>query len=162
MNRKFSFLRLSFPVAGLLFISLISAKCKHECEDIICDPCPNSRLRVEYVDSAGHCLVGLQNSAMVYGLSTTSGDTLFSYTVSDSCNATFLIQDHVEYHFVAGAFRDTISLKPGWEYQAGMEVSECCLCYPVKNADVIFGKDTTHVDWPVGEYENVPVTRTIF
>lgn len=161
MNHKFSKLGITLSFAGLLFISLVAAKCKRECEDIICEPCPNSRLRVEYVDINGNCMTGFENTAMIYALNSKNPlDTLYSYTISDSCTAAYIIQEDVIYHLVAGSFGDTIAFG-NWEYQAGIPVTECCLCYPVDHADVYFNGDSTFVEWADSSYENVPVTRVV-
>jgi hypothetical protein len=164
MNRKTSYLSATFALAGLLFMTLGGMKCKDNCEDVICAPCPSSRLMVQYVDSTGNCDAAFYSNAMVYGFNPDNmSDTLFSWALSaDSCVAPFLIQEDVIYHLVSWtpAFRDTIQISD-WEYQPGVEVTECCLCYPVEHADVWFNGDSTHVEWPEGEYENVPVVRPI-
>lgn len=163
MNRKFSLLGPSLALAGLFFFTLAGVKCKDDCENIVCAPCPTSRFLVNYVDNLGNCDPAFYANAKVIGLNSTTGDTIYSYGLSsDSCVAAFLIQENVTYHLVSWtpAFRDTISILD-WEFQPGVEATECCLCYPVEHADIMIGGDSTHVEWPDSSYENVPITRTI-
>lgn len=163
MTRKHSFFKTTLALTGLLFISLTAVKCKDDCEDVVCAPCPSSRFLVKYVDNAGNCDPSFYANAKIIGLNVNSGDTVYTYGLSsDSCVAGFLVQEDLVYHVVcsAPAFRDTVLIRD-WEFQAGVEVKECCMCYPVEHADVWLGGDSTHVEWGDSSYENDPVIRPI-
>lgn len=148
---------------GIMIILVASSCKKDECEDIICQPCPSSRLVINYQDSTGACPAAFDASARIHAISLTDlSDTIYSYDFSDSCKATFLVQENVEYHLVATspAYSEVIRVEE-FSYQMPDTVSECCFCYPVSQVTLNIGGDTTLVDFPVGAYENDPVIRVI-
>jgi hypothetical protein len=155
-------IKRSLPVLLWFGLSLsgLLVGCKEECEDVICAPCPSSRLVLEYQDSAGACLPGFHATAMVYAFDKDSpGDTVRSYNLADSCVARFIVQEDLFYHLVGAGVRDTIVID-SFSYQEPVEVTTCCLCYPVEHADIKINGVSKHVEWEVGKYDNTAVIRT--
>jgi hypothetical protein len=161
MIRSYSLFPRLLAVTALLFTVLVGAKCKDDCKDIICEPCPSSKLVVRYEDSTGACPASFHAGAWVIGVNPNNNlDTIYKYNLSDSCTAAFLIQENIEYHVVSGSWADTVLLGD-FDFQPGVPVTECCLCYPLEHVNVWFNGDSSHVEFPEGAYENAPVVRTI-
>jgi hypothetical protein len=154
---------LSAALFACLFVVLIASACKKDpCETAICQPCPSSRMVFEYQDSLGNCVPSFHATARVYALHSRTADTLYSYNFSDSCHVSFLIADSVVYHLVSTspAVHDVITLDT-WEYQDPLEVTECCLCYPVAHIHGMLNSQALEIEFPTGEYENVAFIRTL-
>lgn len=149
--------------AVLLFVALVFAACKQDpCEDVICAPCPSSRLVIEYQDSVGNCPATFDANARIYALRENGAtfDTLYSYDFSDSCRAGFLVQEDVEYHLMAPGYSEIIKVD-SYQYQNPVEVTECCLCYPVDSVMLNINGNTQIVTFPEGSYENTPLIHVI-
>lgn len=161
MRKRFPAVTASLSALALLLL-LVSACKKDPCETEICLPCPSSRIVMQYVDSSGSCLPTFHSSARVYALHSRTADTLYSYTFSDSCQVGFLVADSVEYHLISTAHgvNDVITLD-NWEYQEPINVTECCLCYPVSHIHGKLNGQALEIEFPVGQYENTPFIRTI-
>jgi hypothetical protein len=161
MRNRFPAVKASLFALFLLGL-LVSACKKDPCETEICLPCPSSRIVMEYVDSTGNCLPSFHASARVYALHSRTADTLYTYTFSDSCKVGFLVADSVEYHLVSAlhGVNDVITLDT-WEYQEPINVTECCLCYPVDHMHGKLNGQSLEIEFPVGQYENTPFIRTI-
>lgn len=161
MHRTFTLSR-TLAVSAILFLALAGVKCKDDCEDILCEPCPSSRLVVRYVDNLGNCLPSFHQSAMVYAVNASTGDPLYNYSLADSCTATYLVQENVIYYLVSTnpAFADTIEVLD-YEFQPGIEVSECCMCYPMEHSNILVNGDSVHVEFPDSAYTNDPLIRVI-
>ena len=160
MRNRFS--AVSASVIALLMLTILVGACKKDpCETEICQPCPSSRIVMQYVDSAGACVPSFHAAARVYALHSRTNDTLYTYGFSDSCQVGFLIADSVVYHLVSTAHgvNDVITLET-WEYQEPINVTECCLCYPVEHVHGMLNNSTLHVEFPAGQYESTPVVRT--
>lgn len=154
---------LSAALFACLFLVMVTSACKKDpCETEVCLPCPSSRLVFEYQDSAGQCVPSFHATARVYALHSRTGDSLYSYTFSDSCHVSFLIADSVTYHVVSTspAVHDVITLEE-WEYQDPLNVTECCLCYPVSHLHGMLNAQTLTITFPTGNYENAPFIRTL-
>ncbi|MFN8394238.1 MAG: hypothetical protein U0176_06125 [Bacteroidia bacterium] len=149
-------------VAMSLLLVFVSSCKKDPCEDEICQPCPSSRVVFQYQDSSGGCIPSFHSSARVYALHSRTADTLYSYSFSDSCTVGFLVTDSTVYHLVSTAHgvNDVISFDEK-EYQDPIEVTECCLCYPVSHIHGKLNGQTLHVEFPAGQYENTPFIRTL-
>lgn len=74
--------------------------------------------------------------------------------------AAFLIEEDLVYVVESGSWHDTIRVD-SFEYQEPVEVTSCCFCYPVEHADISINDTTIHVEFPIGEYDNVPHVRKI-
>jgi hypothetical protein len=155
--RQFSYSLLGFCL--VLLVSLASCN-KDVCEDAVCAPCPSSRFVIEYQDSTGACPAAFHSNARIYAINTTTLDTAYAYNFSDSCQAGFLVQEELMYHIVSGSWKETIFITD-FTYQEPLEVTECCLCYPVATVTVNVDGDTTTVDFPAGSYENTPMIRNL-
>jgi len=145
----------------LVFVATLLASCKpDECEDVVCPPCPSSRFVIEYQDSLGNCVTSLQSNARIFGIR--GGDTIYDYTFSDSCKAGFLVQENLEYHVVASnpALMDVIVID-SFGFQAGVENTTCCLCYPVSTIKASINNDAASITFPDSMYENTPYVRVI-
>lgn len=161
MRNKIS--ALSASLLACLFLALAVGACKKDpCKDEICLPCPSSRIVFQYEDSLGQCVPSFHAAARVYALHSRTADTLYSYNFSDSCQVGFLIADSVVYHLVSTAHGvdDVIELEE-WEYQEPVEVTECCLCYPVQHVHGKLNGQSLEISYPAGSYENAPFIRTL-
>lgn len=147
--------------ASLLLIVLVSACKKDSCETEICQPCPSSRVIMQYQDNAGRCVPAFHASARVYALHSRTNDTLYTYGFSDSCKVAFLVADSVVYHLESSAFgvSDVISFE-SWEYQDPISVTECCLCYPLDHMHAKVNGQSVDMTFAAGEYESTPYVRT--
>ena len=157
------FSQRSFPVLlwlGVLVMSSLLVGCKEECEDVVCSPCPSSRLVIEYRDSTtGACVPAFHSSAMVYAFDVDNpNDTVRRYNLADSCVARFIVQEDLFYHLVGAGVRDTIVVD-SFSYQEPVEVQECCLCYPIEHADIKINGVHQHVEWGAGNYDNTAIIR---
>lgn len=149
-----SVFKLLAPFCFLTVLTLGFSSCEEDpCEDAICAACPSSRLLVQYEDSTGACPAAFHANAIVKGIDRISNDTTLSYTFSDSCSAGFLIRENYRYVVTSAGYRDVIDIT-GFEYQEPIEVTECCLCYPVAWVDLSYNGDSVRVDFPTGSYEN--------
>ncbi len=161
MRNKIS--ALSAALFACLLMVLIASACKKDpCETEICQPCPSSRLVFQYKDSAGQCLPSFHATARVYAIHSRTNDTLYTYNFSDSCTVGFLIADSVVYHLKSSSpvVHDIIRLDT-WEYQDPLNVTECCLCYPVSHLHGKLNGQDLNVEFPVGAYVNTPFVRTL-
>lgn len=142
-------------------ILLFSSCRKNDCEDVICAPCPSSRLVIQYQDSTGMCDVNFDASAKIYAISlANSQDTAYAYDFSDSCKAGFLVQDDVEYHLVASNYAEVIRIER-FTFQEPDIVTECCYCYPVDSVWLSIDGNTEAVVFPTGAYQNEALVRSI-
>ena len=151
-------------ILGVLAVLTFSSCTKNECEDIVCAPCPSSRLMVQYVDTLGGCEADFHSRASITAYSGAGFVTEeFSYNLSDSCTAGFLIQEDLSYILVSdsGWVNDTFVVLQ-FEYQPAQGITECCFCYPLSSVTFLLNGDTTVVSYPDGEYENVPLSRDIY
>lgn len=154
---------ITASIFALLLLMIMASSCKKDpCETEICQPCPSSRIVMKYVDSLGNCVPSFHASARVYALHSTSLDTLYTYTFSDSCQVGFLVADSVVYHLVSTAHGvDDVIMLDSWEYQDPISVTECCLCYPVDHVHGKLNAQDLEIAFPTGEYENTPFVRTL-
>lgn len=161
MRKKIASLRLLSLLALVLTISLAACK-KDPCETEICQPCPSSRLVMNYVDSTGQCIPAFHASARVVAIDNETSDTLYTYGFSDSCQVGFLVDEKVTYHLWGSnpAVHDVISIET-MEYQEPINVTECCLCYPVSKVQGKFNGQDLQVDFIGGQYTNEPFIRSL-
>jgi hypothetical protein len=152
---------IAFFMVGLMSIAMVGCD-RNECKDVVCSPCPSSRFVMEYQDSLGNCIPAFNASARVFAISASNPlDTAYSYSFSDSCKAGFLIDEAMVYHVVGGVnTRDVISFLDV-KYQDPVEVTTCCLCYPVSTLSLSLNGDTIQVSMPAGSYENNPYVRVL-
>lgn len=156
-----SALRLFVPAFLLSFFVLGLSSCeKDPCEDAICAACPSSRLVIQYQDSLGDCPPAFHANAWITGIDLVENDTTLRYNFSDSCQAGFLIRENYRYIVSSGSYRDVIDIVD-FDYQEPIEVTECCLCYPVEHVDLSINGDSVHVEFPAGKYENEAYTIMI-
>lgn len=151
----------AFSLATMALLLLLSGCKTDECKDAICAPCPSSRLVMEYQDSLGRCLPGFHSSAKVYAIHAENPtDTAYTYNFSDSCHVGFLVDENMVYH-VKGSNPTThdVIYFLGYEYQEPVNVTECCLCYPVLSVNALINSDSVTIDFPAGSYENAPYIR---
>ncbi|MEM1000125.1 MAG: hypothetical protein AAGN35_23925 [Bacteroidota bacterium] len=150
-----------FGICLLLLFALGSCE-EDPCEEAICAPCPSSRFVVQYQDSTGACPAAFDGDAIVYAIRQSTQDTAYTYNFSDSCEVGFLVQEDLVYNVVAPnyGFSDMVQITD-FTYQDPINVTECCLCYPIASVSVMFGVDTATVSFPAGEYENVPFVRNL-
>ena len=150
---------LKVALAFVLVISLASCE-EDPCEDAICGACPSSRLLLEYQDSTGACIPTFHSDAVVQGIDATTGDTTLSYNFSDSCTAGLLVRENYRYVISSGAWQQIVDIVD-FSQQDPVNVTECCLCYPVSTLTIAVDGDTSVVDYPTGQYDNVPVVFQI-
>lgn len=160
-------MRNSNPVS--LFLKLVLAlvvvfsiaSCEEDpCEDAICGACPSSRLMLEYQDSLGACVPSFHSDAVIKGIDQLTGDTTLTYNFSDSCTAGLLVRENYRYIITSGSWQDEVDIV-SFERQDPINVTECCLCYPVSTLNVAINGDTSAVDFPTGQYDNTPLVIQI-
>ena len=143
---------------------MVFASCKKdECKDAVCAPCPSSRFVMEYQDSTGACPSGFHASAKVYAISAEDPtDTAYVYNFSDSCRVGFLVDENMVYHVRASSptVHDVLYFAE-YEYQEPLNVTDCCLCYPISKVSGVLNGDSVKVDYPTGKYENTGYVRIL-
>jgi len=159
--RKSTALSFLSALCLLFFLSLALTSCEEDpCEDAVCASCPSSRVLVEYQDSTGACPPAFSAAGMVYGIDLLTMDTALRYNFSDSCMAGLILRENYRYVVRSGTYSDVFDVL-GFTYQEPLEVTECCLCYPVANVDLSINGDSTRIDFPTGEYQNTPYVISI-
>jgi hypothetical protein len=154
-NSNLVSLFLNAVIALVLVVTVASCE-EDPCEDAICGACPSSRLILEYQDSTGACVPSFHSNAVVKGIDMLTGDTTLTYNLSDSCVAGLLVRENYQYVISSGTYRDVIDIV-SFNRQDPVEVTECCLCYPVSSLEYARNGDTAVVDYPTGQYDNDPV-----
>jgi hypothetical protein len=151
---------MALALASALVAASVSSCAEDPCETEICQPCPSSRIVMSYQDSAGRCFPAFGASTRVHALHSRTNDTLYSYGYNDSCRVTFLVTDSVIYHIVNARYgiSDVLQLE-GSEYQEPVNVTDCCLCYPLEYVRTKLNAQDVLVEFPVGTYENIPYVR---
>ena len=159
-NRNLFSLSIGLTLLFLAASNLSSCK-KNECEDVLCTPCPGSQFVIEYRDSLDSCISGLKNGTRIYAFRNNDmNDTIYSYDFSGECTATFLVEKGIMYHVVNQALglMDEIHIED-FEYQGPIEITSCCLCYPVAHIHGHINGEEETVNWPDGEYASTPFVR---
>lgn len=158
-SSAFRFVALAFCA---VFVLSAWSGCHHnDCEDVICTPCPSSRLIIQYQDSTGRCDADFHAGTWIYALNREDhSDTLYRYNFSDSCQAAFLLQEDAFFKVVSPVHEDFIQVE-SYTYQEPLEITECCLCYPVATAEVNINGDVQTVTFTTGEYTNPAMVITV-
>lgn len=152
---------LFFNLLVALFLTVTVTSCEEDpCEDAICGACPSSRLMIQYQDSTGMCPPDFHTNAMVSGVNLATSETLPTYNFGDSCATGLLIRENYEYTITSGTYQDVIEVID-FSFQDPVEVTECCLCYPVSTLKIAINGDTSDVDFPAGQYDNNPLVIDI-
>jgi hypothetical protein len=148
----------------LLFGALSLTSCEEDnCKDAICAPCPSSRFVMAYQDSTGACPAAFAASAKVYAISADNPtDTAYVYNFNDGCKVGFLVDENMVYHVrgTSPVVHDVLYISE-YEYQAPLNITDCCLCYPVGHVHAVLNGDSISTDYPVGSYENEGYARRL-
>lgn len=151
----------SLALVSCLFMVIGFSACKKDpCVTEVCLPCPSSRFVMSYVDTTGNCVPSFHAAARIYAIDNETLDTLYNYGFSDSCQVGFIVDDAVTYHLRSGATHDVIKFEE-IEFQEPINVTECCLCYPVAHVHGKLNATTFNTEFKTGDYVNEPFVRTI-
>ena len=161
MRTKLSVVSLSLITCLLMVVGLSSCK-KDPCVTEVCLPCPSSRFVMAYQDTTGNCVPSFHASAWVHAIDNETSDTLYTYNFSDSCEVGFIVDVAVTYHVIGGnpVQHDVITFEE-IEYQEPINITECCLCYPVDHIHGMLNAQELSVSFKPGDYVNEPFVRTI-
>ena len=161
MRTKLSVFNLML-LASLFMVLGLSACKKDPCVTEVCLPCPSSRFVMEYQDSTGNCVPSFHASARVYAINNTSLDTAYTYNFSDSCQVGFIVDETMTYHVYGGnPVQHDVIVFEEIEYQEPINITECCLCYPVGHVHGMLNGQEFNQTFKAGGYENEPFIRTI-
>lgn len=166
IQRKVSLTATYYRFLALTLIActfFLSACDNNDCEDVVCAPCQNSRLLVQYQDSTGACPSGLSENARIVGLrSGNMTDTVYNYGLSANCMAAFILDSNVVFKVVSTnpAFEDVLSIGD-FGFQPGVEVSTCCLCYPVDSLSATLNGNAIQTVFNTGQYDSNPFIRVL-
>lgn len=160
MKRPFFSKTLLFflPLALIVF----ATGCDNlKCQEEICAPCPSSRFTVQYQDTAGNCLADLNPAGQVYAIETSSTDTLYAYSFTDSCSVGFIIEEGMEYHVTGGGMINDVFQIGTFDFQEPVWVTECCACYPVNALSITRNGNPVDVTFPAESYVNDTYVITV-
>ena len=154
--------RSIFALFAILLLggTLFTACDDTDCSEVICTPCPSTRLFLRYEDSTG-CYMPANPAGWVTALDATTGDTLYQYAWQDSCEVSFIVDRDVEYVVTGGTVDEHIHFEDFTWQEPVFEGNECCPCYPIEEIHVDIGSDHLDVDFPEGSFTNEPIVRTV-
>ncbi|MCB9234584.1 MAG: hypothetical protein H6581_23210 [Bacteroidia bacterium] len=155
--------RLFLPlIAVVLLVSSLSG-CKDACEGILCNPCESSKVLLKYVDSNGDCPSDFDQRAVVSAFNNGDfNDLAFTFDFADACTAGLLVEAGFAYVIedqVLGV-SDTVIVEDV-EYQAPIEVTECCLCYPAEHAHLMINGQEMMAHFSTGSFISNPLERQL-
>ncbi len=158
-------LRNNFLATFALVILLVSGCKQDPCTEITCTPCPSNQLVIRYQRASGNCDSLINANTIIYVYSANDSfysDLKFTYGFSDTCTAALLIDADYRYKIICSnpAFRDSI-VPISETYQEPIEVTECCLCYPIATAQYLFSNVATTTAFPAGQYKSPTLIRSV-